>query len=195
MSATIRTCSSDTPAGTGYVDVSANGTRTILGLGPVDEVAEDPSTTAETLPVAALATEAARAARGDARDEHAIADLHVLDAGSDLLDGADRFVTEDATIGDLGHVAFEDVQVSAADRDRVDADDRVGVGDDRRCPERLPRPCDRDRDTRVPSWRLHSSFRSSALRAHPRVRALHVRSSTNARASGISSVCASSSSK
>jgi hypothetical protein len=51
----------------------------------------------------------------------------VLDAGADLLDGADRLVAEDAPVGDGGDVALEDVQVGAADGDGVDAHDGVGV--------------------------------------------------------------------
>ena len=54
--------------------------------------------------------------------------LTFLTPGADLLDGADRFVAEDPSVGHRGHVALEDVQVGAADRDGVDADDRVGVG-------------------------------------------------------------------
>ena len=45
----------------------------VLGLGAVDLVAEDPAAAAEALAVAALAAEPARAARGDARDEHPVA--------------------------------------------------------------------------------------------------------------------------
>ena len=82
MSASMRTSSSLTPAGTGYVDVSANGHPHVLGLRAVDEVAEDPAAAAQALPVATLAAEAARSARGDARDEDPIAGLDVLDAGA-----------------------------------------------------------------------------------------------------------------
>jgi len=39
-------------------------------------------------------------------------------------------VAQDATVGHRGDVAFEDVQVGAANRHRVDAHDRVGVVDD-----------------------------------------------------------------
>ncbi|EME65435.1 dehydrogenase [Rhodococcus ruber BKS 20-38] len=97
-----------------------------FGLGAVDEMAEDPATAAEALAVAALAAEAAAAARGDARDEDPVAGCEVLHARPDLDDGADGLVAEDAPVGDLGDVAAEDVQVGAADGDRVDADDRVG---------------------------------------------------------------------
>ena len=53
--------------------------------------------------------------------------LTCLDAGTDRLDRADGLVAEDPTVGHRRDVAFEDVQVGAADRDGVDADDRVGV--------------------------------------------------------------------
>ena len=75
--------------------MSANGHPHVLGLGAVDRVTEDPPATAEALAVAALAAEAARAARRDAGDEHPVADLHGLDPGPDRVDGADRLVAED----------------------------------------------------------------------------------------------------
>ena len=74
----MSTASSLTPAGTGYVDVSANGTRTYSACVPSIRWPEDPSATAETLAVAALAAEPARAARGDARHEHPVAGLTFL---------------------------------------------------------------------------------------------------------------------
>src|SRR4029077_1651885 len=43
-----------------------------------------------------------------------------------LDDRADGLVTEDRARLDLGDVALEDVEVCAADRGRVDADDCVG---------------------------------------------------------------------
>ena len=46
------------------------------------------------------------------------------------LDGADGLVPEDPAVGDGRDVALEDVQVGAADRHRIDADDGVGVVDD-----------------------------------------------------------------
>ena len=99
----------------------------VLGLGAVDHVAEDPSPAPEALAVAALPAEAARTARGDARDEHPVADLDRLHSGADGLDRAHRLVTEDPPIGHRRNVTLEDVQIGAADGDGVDADDRVGV--------------------------------------------------------------------
>ena len=82
-----------------------------LGLRAVDEVAEDPATAADALPVAGFAAEAARAARRDARHEHAIARLHVLHRSADGFDRADGLVAEDAPEGYFGHVPLQDVQV------------------------------------------------------------------------------------
>ena len=113
-----------------YVDRSANGSRAILGLHAVDLVAEDPAATAEALAVAADAAVAAGAARGDAGGEHAVAGGERVDAAADVHDGADRFVAEDASGRDGGYVAAQDVQVGAADGDRVHLDDRVTGIDD-----------------------------------------------------------------
>ena len=103
----------------------------VLGLGAVDLVAEDPPAAAEALAVSSVPAEAARTARRDARDEHPVADLDRLDAGADCLDRPDRLVAEDPSVGHRGNVTLEDVQIGAADRDGVDADDRVGVARDR----------------------------------------------------------------
>ena len=62
-----------------------------------------------------------------------------LDAGADRFDRADRFVTEDPAGGDRRDVTFQDVEVGAADRHRIDADDGVGVIDDARLGNLLPR--------------------------------------------------------
>ena len=99
---------------------------------------EDPAAAAEALAVAAFAAEPAGAARGDARDQHPVAGLDVLHARADLDDRADRFVAEDPTVGHGRDVALEDVQVGAADGDRVDPHDRVGVIGDRRVRDLLP---------------------------------------------------------
>jgi hypothetical protein len=55
-----------------------------------------------------------------------------------LDDGAHRLVAEDRARLNLGHVALEDVQVGAADRGRVDADDRVRRLLDRRVGDLVP---------------------------------------------------------
>ena len=66
-----------------------------LGLEAVDQVAEDPAAAAGAEAVVALLAEAAAPARGDARDEHAVARLERRDRGADLDDRADGLVAED----------------------------------------------------------------------------------------------------
>ena len=127
-----------------------------LGLQAVDQVAEDPASAAGAEAVAALPAEAAAAARGDAGDEHAVAGLERRDRVADLDDRADGLVAEDRAGLHLGHVALEDVQVGAADRGRVDADDRVRRLLDGRDPGPRPRRARRDRGRRELSWLLLS---------------------------------------
>ena len=67
----------------------------VLGLGSVDEVTEDPSTSAGAEPVPSLAARWAPPARGDAGDEHTVARVDRLDARPDLLDGSYRLVSQD----------------------------------------------------------------------------------------------------
>ena len=86
----------------------------VFGLRAVDLVAEDPAASG-AVRIHAAAAIVAFAAGGDARDEHAIADGNAVTAGADLLDHADALVTEDAAGRTGRHVAFEDVQVGAAD--------------------------------------------------------------------------------
>ena len=122
-----------------------------LGLRAVDLVAEDPAAAAEALAGVALPAVLARAARRDARHEHAVADLHTARAVADRHDRADRLVAEDATVGHRRHVALHDVQIGAADRRRLDPHDRVGAVDDHRIGDLFPCLACRDRDTREPS--------------------------------------------
>jgi hypothetical protein len=75
--------------------VSTNGTRTFLGLGPVDVVAEYPASSVETLPEAVLAAEAASSTGRDARDEHPVARLEIPYGGPDDVDGSDSLMPED----------------------------------------------------------------------------------------------------
>jgi hypothetical protein len=97
----------------------------VLGLRAVDEVAEDPATV-HAVRVHALLARVALPARGDARDEDAIALREARDGGADLLDDADPLVPEDPAVGHRRHVALHDVEVGAADRGLLDPDDRVG---------------------------------------------------------------------
>jgi hypothetical protein len=100
----------------------------VLGLSAVDQVAEDPSDAAGRLAVArhrALAV-GTPPAGCDRRDEHPVALSEAGHRRAHRCDGADRLVAEDAAVGDSGHISFEDVQVSAADRGGVHLDDDVG---------------------------------------------------------------------
>ena len=62
----------------------------------------------------------------------------MLHGRSHGLDGADRFVAEDASRRHFGDVALQDVEVGAADRHGVDAHDRVRVGEDPRIGNLFP---------------------------------------------------------
>ena len=64
----------------------------------------------------------------------------VVTAGADLDDRADGLVPEDRAGLHLGDVALEDVQIGAADRGRVDPDDRVRRLENRRVGHGLPGP-------------------------------------------------------
>jgi hypothetical protein len=99
-----------------------------LGLGAVDEMAEDPADPAHRLAVrrhAPLAVLAAPAL-GDGGDEHAVADAEPLHRVADFGDGAHRLVAEDAAVGDGGDVTVQDVEVGTADRGGVHPHDHVG---------------------------------------------------------------------
>jgi hypothetical protein len=99
-----------------------------LGLGAVDEVAEDPADPADGLAVrghALLAVLAAAAFR-DGRDQHPVADREALDRLADLGNRADGLVAENAAVGDRRDITLENVQVGAADRGGVDPYHHVG---------------------------------------------------------------------
>jgi hypothetical protein len=98
----------------------------ILRLQAVDQVAEDPTAAAGAEAVAALLAEPAATAGRDARDKHAVAFGERGDCVAGLDDRSDGLVAEDAAWLDLRDIAFQDVQVGAADRRRVDSDDGVG---------------------------------------------------------------------
>ena len=104
----------------------------VLGLEPVDQVAEDPAASARAEPVVALSAEAAAPARGDAGDEHAVALRERRDRVALGDDGADGLVAEDRARRDLGDVPLEDVQVGTADGRGIDADHDVRRVRDRR---------------------------------------------------------------
>ncbi|MPL80469.1 hypothetical protein SDC9_26369 [bioreactor metagenome] len=103
----------------------------VFGLGTVDRVAENPAAVGAMGIEAALAVRAF-AAGGDAGDQHRVAGLEVHHRVADLLDDADALVAKRAARRHGGHVAFQDVQVGAADRGLADLHDHVGRFLDRR---------------------------------------------------------------
>lgn len=88
---------------------------------------------------------------GDARDEHAVADLDVLHAVADWLNRADRLVPESSSGRHFGDVTLDDVKAGARDGHRVDSDCGVGVGGDLRrwyfLPGDLPRSVEYERES------------------------------------------------
>ena len=131
----------------------------VLGLQAVDQMAEDPAAAAQALAVAGLLAVPAAPARADAREEHAVAGGERADSATDLLDGADRLVAEHRARETRGHVALEDVQVGAADRRGVDADDRVARIGDRGIVDGVPAPF----SGAVVDEGLHRVLRSAAV--------------------------------
>jgi hypothetical protein len=105
----------------------------VLGLGPVDEVSEDPAAV-RAVRVHPLPAGPALPAGGDAGDDDFVALVKIRDGASDFLDDADALVPEDSSVRDRGEVALENVEVGAADRRGRDPHDRV-----RRFPDGRPR--------------------------------------------------------
>jgi hypothetical protein len=101
-----------------------------LRLGAVHDVPQDPAAAAEALSETGNPAVPTAATRADARDEDAVTRRDVLDCRTDLLDRSDGLVAQDPPVGHRRHIAFEYVQVGSADRDGVDAHERVGVVDD-----------------------------------------------------------------
>ena len=138
-----------------------------LGLQAIDQVAEDPAAAARAEAVARLLAEATAPARGDAGDEHAVAGREGRHRCADLDDRADGLVAEDRSRLHLGHVALEDVQIGAADRRRVDADDRIrrledgGSATDSQA--RSPGPCNTRAFMIHLLWSRSLSIRPTAL--------------------------------
>ena len=113
-----------------------------LGLDAVDEVAEDPAAAAAALAVAAPAGSSAHTPQAEMQEARTRSPGgQAADAAADLDDRADRLVAEDPAGLHVGHVAAENVQVGAADRDRVDLDDRVARVDDLRVRDVGPGLC------------------------------------------------------
>src|SRR5262249_42918216 len=104
----------------------------VLGLRAVDLVAEDPAAAFQALPVAYLPAVPAAPAGADAGDQRAIARAETAHAVADLLNGSHGLVAQDPAVADRGHVPLEDVQVGAADGDRLDPYDDVAIVGDLR---------------------------------------------------------------
>src|SRR5439155_1913455 len=112
----------------------------VLRLEAVDQMPEDPAAASGAKAVAPLLAEPAAPARGDARHEYAVAELECRDARALRHDRADGFMAEDRPRLHLGYVALQDVQIGAADRRGVDADDRVRRHLDHRIRNLVPGP-------------------------------------------------------
>lgn len=90
-------------------------------MGSVDEVTEDPAAAVDALAVTTVTTESASSTRGDTRHEDAVSRREIAyPGGADLDDGADRFVSEDASVGHRRHVTAEYVQIGSADGHGID---------------------------------------------------------------------------
>ena len=97
-----------------------------LGLGAVDEVAEDPAAAAEALSVAARAAVVGNVPQAEMQETRTRSPTaRPRTPLPTSIDRADGLVAEDPSRFHLGHVALEDVQIGAADGDRVDPDDHV----------------------------------------------------------------------
>ena len=125
MAASTIICSSLTPSGILWVELSANGTRNVLDLNAINDVAQDPAATANALSVAAVPAASTTAVRRNAGHQQAIADCEVPYRRSDSRDGADGFVAEDPAIADFRYVTAKNVQVDATDGDGVHPDDGI----------------------------------------------------------------------
>ena len=97
----------------------------VLGLRAIDLVAENPAA-GRAMRIHAATAVLALAAGRDAGDENAVAGTECGDAGADGIDDADAFMAEDAARCAGRDVAFEDMQVGAADRRLRYLHDRVG---------------------------------------------------------------------
>jgi hypothetical protein len=86
----------------------------ILRLGAVDPVAEDPAAV-EAVRIHPLAAVLAAAAGGDTGDQHAVAGPEAADCRADGLHHADALMPEDRTRPAGRDVAFQNMQVGAAD--------------------------------------------------------------------------------
>ena len=102
-------------------------------------------------------------------NQNPVAHGKLLNRGSDRRHRADGLVAEDAAFRYFRHVTTEDVQIGSADRDGVDAHDRVGGFLDDRIGHLLPRalawPMVNGAPSRATSFRsLSDCLRCTAFR-------------------------------
>ena len=120
----VHACGNGIEAGVGM------GYADIFRLGAVYRVAQNPAAR-RAMRIHRLAAVDAFAAGADAGDQNTVARLESRDGGADGLDDAHAFMTENAA-GLAGRdVAFENMQIGAADRGLGDPDDGVAYGYDR----------------------------------------------------------------
>jgi hypothetical protein len=94
-------------------------------LRPVDPVAEYPSTV-HTMGVHAAPAVVAGPAGGNTGDDDAVAWFECGDGGADLVDDANALMAKNAARRAGRNIAFQDMEVSPADRRLCELDDRVG---------------------------------------------------------------------
>jgi hypothetical protein len=102
----------------------------VFGLAAVDGVAETPAAhrLAAALGLEAIKAGMALAAGGDRAGDDALADFISGHRGAEFFDDADGLMSDDASFGD-GVLAFEDVDIGAADGGGGDAEKRVARAD------------------------------------------------------------------
>ena len=125
MSLSITSASSSAPVGNGIEAGVGVRNADKLGLRAVDRVAEDPAA-GRAVRIHLLAAIVAFAAGVMQEIRTWSPGLNAVTAGADLVDDADALVAQNAARRAGRHVAFEDVQIGAADRRLGDLDDRVG---------------------------------------------------------------------
>ena len=95
-----------------------------LGLRAVNLVAQNPAARA-AVRGHALAARRAAPAGADAGDQHPVTGFECRHGLADTVHNADAFVAEDGAGFAGGHIAFEDVQVGAANRRARELDDGI----------------------------------------------------------------------
>src|SRR5690554_1635931 len=104
----------------GIQAVVGMGDAYILGLGAIDQMPQNPAAI-PAMGIDAALTVVATPAGGDAGNQHLVANLDVTYAVTHFFDHSDAFVAESATFRDRWHIAFQNVQVGAANGGMGDA--------------------------------------------------------------------------